>query len=206
MLQDLNQYSGILTLPTNSGTFALQADYFGFSGMNENQLGLAYGRSLSSKMDVGVKFNYHTIKVAGYGNAYAINFEAGTILHLTEQLRAGFHVYNPFSSKFSKSNTEKLPAIFKTGLGYEASDKVFVSTEIIKQEDEPVNVNVGLQYNLQQKVLLRAGISTANTNSFAGVGIYFGNLRLDVNAAYHPQLGFTPGLLLLYNFKKPADN
>ncbi|MCY7423289.1 MAG: hypothetical protein LH478_16270 [Chitinophagaceae bacterium] len=206
MLDDLNQYSGIFAVPTSSGTFALQADYFGFSGMNENQLGLAYGRLISSRLDVGVKFNYHSIKIAGYGNAAAINFEAGTIFHLTEQLHAGFHIYNPFSSSFSKNNAEKLPAIFKTGLGYEASDKVFISTEIIKQEDEPVNVNVGLQYNLQEKVLLRTGISTANTSSFAGVGIYLGNIRLDVNASYHPQLGFTPGILLLYNFKKPSVN
>ncbi len=206
MLNELNQYSGIFALPTRSGTFALQADYFGFSGMNENQLGLAYGRSLSSRMDVGIKFNYHAIKVAGYGNASTVNFEAGTIFHLTEQLHAGFHIYNPFSSTFSKNNTEKLPAIFKTGLGYEASKKVFISAEVIKQEDEPVNVNVGLQYNLQEKVLLRTGISTANNNSFAGVGIYLGNVRLDVNASYHPQLGFTPGILLLYNFKKAPEN
>ena len=135
MVSELNQFSGIFALPTRSGTFALQADYFGFSGMNENQLGLAYARSLSSRMDLGVKFNYHAIKVAGYGNASTVNFEAGTIFHLTEQLHAGFHIYNPFSSTFSKNNTEKLPAIFKTGLGYEASKKVFISAEIIKQED-----------------------------------------------------------------------
>ena len=206
MVNELNQFSGIFALPTRSGTFALQADYFGFSGMNENQLGLAYGRSLSSRMDVGVKFNYHALKVAGYGNASTVNFEAGTIFHLTEQLHAGFHIYNPFSSTFSKNNNEKLPAIFKTGLGYEASKKVFISAEIIKQEDEPVNVSVGLQYNLHEKLLLRTGISTANNNTFAGAGIYLGNIRLDVNASYHPQLGFTPGILLLYNFKKAPEN
>ena len=206
MLNELNQFSGIFALPTPSGTFALQADYFGFSGMNENQLGLAYGRSLGSRMDVGVKFNYHALKVAGYGNASTVNFEAGTIFHLTEQLHAGFHIYNPFSSTFSKNNTEKLPAIFKTGLGYEASKKVFISAEIIKQEDEPVNVSVGLQYNLHEKVLLRTGISTANNSTFAGAGIYLSNIRLDVNASYHHQLGFTPGILLLYNFKKASEN
>ena len=202
LLQELNQYSAVLALPTPSGTFALQGDYFGSTAFNENQLGLAYARSVSSQVDVGIKFNYHTIRTAGYGNASAINFEAGTLIHLTEQLHAGFHVYNPFSSKIGKTGDEKLAAIYKTGLGYEASERVFISAEIVKQEDQPVNVNAGLQYNLHERVHLRAGVSTLTNNSFAGVGLQLGLIRLDLNTAYHPQLGFTPGVLLLYNFKK----
>ena len=42
LLEELNQYSAVLALPTKSGTFALQGDYFGASAFNENQLGLAY--------------------------------------------------------------------------------------------------------------------------------------------------------------------
>lgn len=206
MLSELNQFSAIVALPTASGTFAFQGDYFGFASFNENQLGIAYGRTISKQVDIGIKLNYHTIAVAGYGNASAINFEGGALIHLTQQLHAGFHIYNPFSSKFNKNSNEKLASIYKTGLGYEVSDKFFISTEIVKPEDVPVSVNVGFQYNLQQSVLLRAGISTGTNNSFAGVGLRIGQLRLDVNASYHPQLGFTPGLLLLYNFKKPADN
>lgn len=203
LLEELNQYSAVVALPTKtSGTFALQGDYFGSTTFNENQLGLAYARSVSKQVDVGVKFNYHTVSVAGYGNSSAINFEAGTIFHLTSQLHAGFHVYNPFSSKIGKSGDEKLAAIYKTGLGYEASERVFLSVEFVKQEDQPVNVNVGFLYNLHEKVLLRAGVSTLTNNSFAGVGFQLGLVRIDVNAAYHPQLGFTPGVLLLYNFKK----
>ncbi len=205
LLAELNQYSAIVAMPTTSGTFAVQGDYFGSSAYNETQLGLAYARSVSSQVDVGIKFNHQSMKVPGYGSASAINFEAGTILHLTSQLHAGFHIYNPFSSSFNKNNTEKLPSIIKTGLGYEASDKVFVSVEVVKQQDQPVNINAGLQYNLHEKVLLRAGIATATNSSFAGVGLLFGKMRLDLSASHHPQLGFTPGLMLIYIFNKPAE-
>ncbi len=201
MLEELNQFTAVVTMPTSSGTFALQGDYFGFSSFNENQLGLAYARSVSSRVDVGVKFNYNSVRIAGYGNATAINFEAGAIFHLTDKLHTGLHVYNPLSSKLGKNNTEKLASIYKAGIGYEASDRVFVSTEIVKQEDQPINVNAGLQYKLDDKIFTRAGISTQTSNSYIGVGFQFGFVRVDVNASYHPQLGVTPGLLLIFNFK-----
>ena len=206
MLNELSQYSGIVALPTSkSGTFALQGDYFGDASYNENQLGIAYGRSVAKQVDIGVKINYNTVRIAGYGNTSTVNFEAGTIFHVTDQLHAGFHVYNPLNSKLGKNSTEKLASIYRIGLGYEASDKVFLSTEIVKEENREVGVNAGLQYNVHEKVLIRAGISTSSNLSYAGVGLRFGLLRLDINASYHPQLGFTPGLLLLINFKKPEQ-
>jgi hypothetical protein len=205
MLEELNQFSAMVALPTSSGTFALQGDYFGFNSYNENQIGLAYARSITQKIDVGVKFNYHSVQAGIYGDASAINFEAGTIFHLTENIHTGFHVYNPFSSKLGKNSNEQLASVYKVGLGYEPSKRVFISSEIVKQEDQPVSVNAGLQYNVHEKVFVRGGISSLTNNSYLGVGLNLGIIRFDVNAAYHPQLGVTPGILVLFNFKK-AEN
>jgi hypothetical protein len=202
LLEELNQYSAVGAFKTSSGTFAITGDYFGFTDFNENQLGLAYARKVASTIDVGVKFNYHTVRIAGYGSESAINFEIGTLFHLTDKLHAGAHVYNPLGSKLGKSGEEKLASIYRTGLGYEVSENVFVSTEIVKQEDMPISVNAGLHYNVQDNIFIRAGISTQNNNSFVGVGVKLGLIRVDLNTAYHPQLGFTPGILLLYNFNK----
>lgn len=202
MLDELSGYTAILAMPTSSGTFGFEGDYFGSSDFNENQLGLMYARKITAQIDAGVKFNYHTVRVAGYGNASAVNFEAGAIFHLTDKLHTGIHVYNPTSSKIGKSGDEKLASIYRFGLGYEVSEKVFLSTELVKQEDQQLSVNAGLQYNVHEKVFIRAGVSTYNNNSYAGVGLQLGFARIDINAAYHPQLGFTPGFLLLFNFKK----
>ena len=206
IVQELNMYSAVLALPTKTGNFGIQADYFGYKNFNETQLGLAYGRNLGSKVDIGVKFNYYGIRIPVYGNASAVNFEAGTILHLTEKLHAGVHVFNPVGGKLGKNeNEEKLASAYKVGLGYEASDKFFISTEVVKQEDQEVNVNVGFQYNFLKQFLLRGGIATATNNSFVGVGLSVKQFRLDVAASYHPQLGFTPGILVLFDFGKQKE-
>lgn len=202
MLQELSNYSAIISAPTKSGTFGFQADYFGFADYNENRFGLIYARKLSQKIDAGVKFNYHSIRVAGYGTASTVNFEGGVLFHLTDKLHTGIQVYNPTSSKFDKAGGDRLASEYKFGLGYEASKNVFLSTEIVKQEDKDVSINMGMQYNVHEKILFRGGISTVNNNSFIGMGLRLSFGRIDINAAYHPQLGFTPGMLLILNLKK----
>ncbi|MDB5199975.1 MAG: hypothetical protein JWO92_1938 [Chitinophagaceae bacterium] len=205
LLSSTNLYSAVAVLPTKQGNFGLQADYFGYKNYNESQIGIAYARSLGSKLDIGIKFNYYGFRIPAYGNSSAINFEIGAIAHLSEKLHVGIHAYNPVGGKLSKTDNEKLSSIYKFGIGYEASDKFFVSTEIIKEEGQPVNLEAGVQYNFMKQFFVRAGTSTETTNSYVGAGISWKSFRLDITGGYHPQLGFTPGLLLMINFNKKEE-
>jgi hypothetical protein len=197
MLQELSSYQMAFALPTPSGNFGLQANYFGSSVYNESALGLAYARRLG-KIDLGVQFNYFEMKASGYGNAPAVNFEAGAILHVTDQFQTGIHIYNPTRAGIGKNSGEKLPVIYSFGLGYDASENFFIGGEIEKKEDEPVNVNAGLQYAFDEKLFARAGISSATSSFYLGAGFLLNGFRIDVTASLHPSLGFTPGLLLMY--------
>lgn len=202
LLEELSLYKAAVAVPTKSGNFGFNAGYYGFSDYNESQIGLAFARKLGEKVDLGVQFNYNGIQVSGYGNTSAINFEIGTVIHLTEKLHAGVHAYNPVGGKFGKNQDEKLASIYTIGFGYDASEKFFMSAEIEKEEDQPVNVNAGMQYKILPQLMTRAGIATATSNAYFGVGLFLKSFRLDVTAAYHQQLGITPGLLFLYNFNK----
>jgi hypothetical protein len=201
LLSEFNYYGAAFALPTQSGNFGINAGYFGFSGYNESQIGLAYARKLGSKIDIGVQFDYNSIRIAGYSNATAVNFQIGTIIHLSEKLHAGIHLYNPVGGKFGKDRREKLAAAYKAGMGYEASDKFFVSAEIQKIENLPVNLLAGMQYKFLPQLLARVGINTETSVAYMGIGLQLKLFRLDVTASSHPQLGISPGLLLSYNFK-----
>lgn len=205
MLDELSLYQLSVAVPTNSGNFGIKAGYFGFSDYNESQIGLAYARKLGSKMDIGVQFDYNGIQLSGYGNSSAINFEIGTVFHLTDKLHAGLHAYNPVGGKYGKSSEEKLASVYTMGLGYEASEKFFVSAEIEKEENQQVNVNAGMQYRFLPQLMARIGIATNTSNAYAGIGLLLKTFRLDVVVSYHPQLGVTPGLLLIYDLKKKQN-
>lgn len=205
MVDETNMYSAVAVVPTSKGNFGIQADYFGFSSFNESQVGLAYGRSLGTKVDLGIKFNYYSVKVPTYGSGSSVNFEIGAILHLTEKIHAGIHAYNPVGGKFSKQADEKLAAIYTVGLGYEPTDNFLVTAEIMKEEDQPVTITGALQYNFQKQFFARLGVESETGNAFGGAGISWKAFRLDLNAAYHPQLGFSPGLLLIIDLKNKKD-
>jgi len=200
LLAELNNYTAAAAFTTSSGNFGLKAMYSGFSDYNETQLGLAYARKLGKKVDIGAQFNYNGISVAGYGNAAAISFELGTVLHITDRLHAGVHVNNPVGGKFGKTQEEKLSSVYTAGFGYEASQKFFLSIELQKEEDQPINVNAGMQYKFIPQLLARVGVSSATSSGWIGIGLILQSFRLDITSSYHQQLGVTPGLLLLYNF------
>lgn len=206
MLDELKGFTAIFALPSASGSFGLQTDYFGSSSFNETQLGLAYARKVGQRVDVGVKFNYHTVRVPVYGSASAVNFEGGAVFHLTDQIHSAIHVYNPTAVKLGKNGLERLASIYRFGIGYEASEKLLVLSEVVKVEDRSLGVVAGLQYSIHPRLFIRTGISTANTSSYFSLGINTSFCRVDFNTAYHPQLGFTPGILLLMNLKKSEQD
>jgi hypothetical protein len=92
------------------------------------------------------------------------------------------------------------------GIGYDASEKFFMSIEIEKEENKPVNVNAGLQYKFLPQLLTRIGISTETSLLYFGIGYGFKAMRFDVTASYHLQLGITPGLLLVFSPSTKESN
>ena len=200
LLKETSSYVLATAFPTKMGNFGIQFNYSGFKDFNENKIGLAYARALGTKLSIGIQFNYYGYRIPGYSSNSSLNFEAGILLHFTEKLHGGFHVYNPVKMKTVKTGIDRPAAAYKMGLGYDASANFFVSGEIVKEEDKPVNVTAGMQYQFAKQFFVRAGFMSQSSLLFAGAGISWANLRLDVAGSYHPQLGFSPGLLLTANF------
>jgi len=198
-------YKLATALPSKMGNFGLQLNYSGFKNFNENTVGLAYARSLGKAIDIGVQFNYYGYHIPAYSNASTVNFEAGAIVHFTNKLNGGIHVYNPVGGKLGKYEEDKLASAYKLGLGYDASASFFVSGEIIKEEDKPVNVIAGFQYRFDSQFFARAGFRSESSTIFAGAGVAWKNWRLDMAGSYHPQLGFSPGILLIAYFKNKGS-
>jgi hypothetical protein len=201
MQEGLNSYSAAVGLPVRSGGLGITANYQGSAAYNESQVGIGYGKKLG-QVDLGVRFCYSMMQAAGYGSDGAVTVELGSIWHITDKVHTGIHVYNPAGGKFGKQGQEQLARIYKMGLGYEVSENLLLTAEMVKEEDRPVNVYAGLQYVLDSRFFLRGGVSTAIATPWLAAGWAWKNIRADITASYHPQLGVTPGLLLLFTGKK----
>jgi hypothetical protein len=205
MLNETSAYSLAIPVPTRLGNFGIQLNYAGYKNFNENKIGLAYARKLGKLVDVGVQFNYYGYSIPAYGNASAVNFEMGALMHISDKLNAGIHIYNPTGVKLGKRSDEKIASAYKFGLGYDASKNFFIGGEIIKEEDKAVNVIAGLQYHFARQFFVKAGFISESASAYAGAGVGWKNLRLDIASGYHPQLGFSQGILLIINFKSRVE-
>jgi hypothetical protein len=204
LLKDLNFSAMVIALPWKHAGVGFQLTHFGNEVYNESQVGIAYARKLGALCDIGLQFDYFHIGLSGYGSFSAITFEAGVVFHPAENIHFGMHLYNPAGGMIGKSGREKLAYVYSVGIGYEASEQVLISAEIIKEENKPVSVNAGINYMMGKQLFLELGIATAVSSPFAGMGLGWGRLRIAVTVSYRTQLGFNPCLLLLYSFKKPG--
>ena len=205
MLKDLSNYAAALAIPSGLGGFGIGLKYFGGENFSSSEAGLAYGKKLSDKIAIGLQFNYNMMRVPGYGNSSTVNFEVGALLQATDKLCIGLHMYNPAGGRFGIVHTEKLASVYTTGLGYEVSRNFFTSIEITKEEDRPVNVNAGMQYIFAAQFFARAGVATGSSQYFFGVGVKWNLLRVDIVTTCHPQLGFTPAVMFLFDFRKNKE-
>lgn len=203
-LEALSNSHSVIGIPLKNAGIGVNMYYTGSEDFNEAQAGLAYGMLLANNISIGTQINFNQVRITGYGAASTVNFELGALFALSNKVRMGLHVYNPVGGKFGKNGAEKFASIYKAGVGYETSEHFFVSAEIAKEENLPVNVNAAMQYYFNKHFLTRAGVSSAIANYFVGVGILWDAVRLDIISSYHQQLGFSPSLMMVFNFSETA--
>ena len=203
MISELSLYTASLGMVTGIGNFGFHGSYFGFNLSNQSQVSLSYGRKISAKADIGASFYYNQIRQAGiYGSSGSFTAGAGLLLHLTPKIHAGISIYNPTGASYDKEKQEHIPSQYSFGMGYDASEKLFIAAEMVKTEGFPVNVNAGFQYRFIPQFFIAGGIATANAKYYAALGWNLAFFRMDIAMSYHPQLGLSPGLLVLYSFGK----
>jgi hypothetical protein len=201
LLPGLSEFLAAFGLVTTYGNFATVIKYAGAALYNETKFGFAHARKIGKTFDLGVQINYHRVSIAEYGVASAIGIEIGSLFHLSNDWCAGIHLTNPVSNRFGIDKKEKLPSVYTMGLGYRASDLVATSMEIIKQEDQPVQVNTSVSYQFLPEVLAKIGLATATSSLWTAIGFARKAYQLELSAAYHPQLGISPALLIIFDFK-----
>lgn len=199
LLSELGSYSFGVALPTNSGTFGLSLNQFGFEGYSEQRVGLAYGRQLFDKLSIGAQALLLHTQIPEYGSRAAATFELGALVELLPQLQIGVHAYSPI--RVSVVESEFLPSLLKAGLQYRPSEQILLLAEVEKDIDHPARAKFGLEYRVAEPFRLRVGAATKPTTVSFGFGYQVvDQLRFDIASAYHEVLGFSPAAGLAYAF------
>jgi hypothetical protein len=202
LVDELNFGAGAFVLPTSSGVFGLNFTYFGFELYNETKIGIAYARNFGERFSTGIQLNYHYTGIGeNYGNKGNLTVEIGAIFEILPGLHIGAHLFNPNRAKIGEFADERIPTIFRTGLSYEFSEKVVLTTETEKSINHPPVLKAGLEYRIIDPLYLRGGLGTRPTSNSFGFGIVMGNLNIDFATSFHYILGYSPQLSFVYHIK-----
>jgi len=201
LLPELSLSGAVFALPTAKGTFGLNIRNFGYKLYSESKIGISYARAFSDQLSFGMQINYNNIQFAEYyGTRNTFTAELGVQYKVTKQLTIGVHAYNPNRVRLADFNNEKLPSIFRFGLGYQVSPKVLITAEAEKDSYNKPIIKAGLEYLVSTNFYVRGGIaSNPYLNSF-GFGLLLKDLKLDFAGTFHRYLGFTPQISLSYRF------
>ncbi len=197
LLRELSEHRLAMTIPLQWGGIGIDIGHAGFSDYSETSTGIGYGKELGP-VDIGIGFRYRHLRIGGYGTAYALGLELGTIWHLSESVHAGIHISNPAGGKWIGMFRQQQPSRYTAGIGYEVSRQVLISTVISKEEDRPVEWHAGVDYNLTNRFFFKAGINTWSATPYLGGGWGWPHWRILVSGSYHQVLGVTPGCAVIF--------
>lgn len=197
-------YAAAVVFPTIQGNVGVTTNYFGSKNYNETNLGMAYGRRLGKMFDVGIQFNYFSYRIPGYGTAGALTGQLGVLAHLGI-VTAGIQVYNPAGGTLGKIGNEKIGSTYSAGIGYQPSETFGASVELIREENFPLFLQASFQYQFEKRFYLRGGFTSDTDSPFGGAGISWKQIRFDLFALFHPQLGLTPGVQVMFDLKGEDD-
>jgi len=216
-LTDINLLGAAAAIPTKSGTFGIGASYYGIESYGLMRGTLGYGRYLYEKLAIGAEFDFFSLNVDGYGSNSAVTFGVGVQYDINEKMSLGAHVFNPMSISFTGQEIDRIASTFKMGLSYIPSEQVGIYLETAKSLHYPASFRGGIEYYLLKQVVLRGGFNTIPSRiidgrfsadlatATFGIGLELKNFHVDFADRFHPVLGHSPMVTILFKSSKVVE-
>jgi hypothetical protein len=174
----------------------------------QNQLSLAYGKSLGRFLKAGLGFNYlQIIQPAGYGNLSAVVPGFGIQWVWRKKITAGFQFFNPARQHYISAESMPVCSFFSAGIGYNLGDEVLLCAEAEKIFNERILLYGGFEALLHDKIFIRFGISSSEFQKFScGIGYKSRALNIDFAVTKHPVLQYNSAITISYQLDQKGKS
>jgi hypothetical protein len=190
--------------PTHSGVFGVSVQHLGFDVLQQQKIGVAFGRRLMENLSLGIQLDYLRWAVNDYPTAHALTFEIGCNTTLFKDVTLATHLYNPLRVRLSGG--ERTPSVFKMGVAWQALPNFLLTAEAEQSTHHNPSFRFGFDYQLTPAFAARLGMGANPTAYSFGVGYRLTQrLSVDVAMYQHLLLGSTPALSVVYAFGKVKD-
>ena len=201
LIKELNFNVGSFVLPVKNGGFGIAVSHLQLGQYTNTFAGLAFGRQFGERFSAGVRFDcYHVSFGSEYKVGTAVSFDAGIQWEVSEKVTFACNVFNPTQVNLIGVSDEQIPSIIRAGLSYKPIPELIIMTEAEKTSGSGLVVNYGMEYIIDEKVFVRAGLGLNSSKFSFGFGYILNAFAIDIAATWHQILGFTPQASLSYSF------
>jgi hypothetical protein len=202
-LPELGMGAFSIGISTKTGNFGISYMTFGYSSFHQGEASLSYGKAFGKKFRAGIGLHYLLIcQPADYGNLYTFLPSLGIQLLPLKGITLGVQVFNPAGQQYIPSGYLDIPSGFRAGAGYTLGNEVLLCAEVEKILKDKASYYGGFEIALQKMLLVRFGVSFGLFPQFSfGIGLQCRHLTIDLAAARHPVMGYSPAIGLSYAMK-----
>jgi hypothetical protein len=204
MLRELDNVQLALSAPLGRGGLGISLQHSGDADYNEQAYELGYGKNLG-RLDMGVCFQYFLDQAAGYR---AVGFGSSAIgirFHVTDQLMSGWEIGLPVFGQGTTTDAERAPQFYRMGFGYEYNPELYLSVQVEKTTGLPLNTICSVEYKYSGQFFFSFSVNSLTGSVFFKSGWKKNRICIQLYSVYEPVLGWSPGIVLLWERKNKAE-
>lgn len=196
-IKELGTRTACLSIPYGKVSLGAIYSRFGYSDFRRELFGAACGMTLSKVISGGIQIDYITEKtISEYNNPGILTCEAGVILTIKENLKAGIHLFNPIPNSLRRSG---LISELETSVVLKLNESLFAAAEIKMRMGQIMFIKTGFEYDAYRKFKVRGGFNSENNSFCFGIGYEAGPARIDIGFATHEKLGVTSSISMTFD-------
>lgn len=201
MTSDLRSQGIYLAVPLASfGALGVHWRNYGVRDVSSlSTLSLSYVKRLGRVFQTSISANHHQYAVEGFRAERSLSADLGLQM-LLGSMTVGLFYRNVTQSAFARDIEERLPQELGLGVAYAFSEAVTWSLDVVREFPSAFDLRTGVQYAFDRRFRFRGGASGFPVQYFAGFGLWFDRMEVDLASSFHQRLGSSPQIALSYAF------
>ncbi len=181
------------TFPIKNTALGIGASYFGDNLLSKTKAVGAIAHKIG-KTTLGIKTTYDQLRIEEIGSKGIFYFDIGGQITISEELIIGLVINNINQAKFDTLSLSSPNTSVQVGFNYHPHNKLTLLAQVEKDISNPALLRLGLEYAVSKHVNIRTGITPSPTAAFAGFGLNWVKIKLDLVGSYQQTLGWSGGL------------
>jgi hypothetical protein len=181
-LAALDMHAKLWSIPCGVGTIQ-----YGNDNYKELTIKTGFGKDYGN-LKIGITINFHSLQIRNYGETNTLGFSVGCNYRIHNKVLFGM-LLDEFNQPSLGSSGEKIPQCFIVGFELLPEKDTRLRMDIMKSSRDPFTYHFGMEYNLNNKLLICFGYREKIDAMTCGIVLSYFRLEVGYAMNYHLVLG-----------------